>query len=200
MKSDKRQQIVNAATSLFQRTHDVKKVSLEDIARLAGVSPATIYNQFGNREALLYEVSKALVSRSLERNRALIRSDLPFDQKIIGVMRGKLDLAAQANDEVIGAILSQDATVAPFIEQIYQQEIRPLWKEMLADGKRQGYIDPDLDDEALLIYVDVLKDGFAARPELAQNVTENMELLKQMTHIMFYGFLKKEINLFAKEA
>ena len=200
MKSDKRQQIVNAATSLFQRTHDVKKVSLEDIARQAGVSPATIYNQFGNREALLYEVSKALVSRSLERNRALIRSDLPFDQKIIGVMRGKLDLAAQANDEVIGAILSQDATVAPFIEQIYQQEIRPLWKEMLADGKRQGYIDPDLDDEALLIYVDVLKDGFAARPELAQNVTENMELLKQMTHIMFYGFLKKEINLFVKEA
>lgn len=200
MKSDKRQQIINASLSLFQQTHDVKKVSLEDIARQAGVSPATIYNQFGNREALLLEVSKELFNRTLERNRALIRSDLPFDQKIIGVMGGKLDLAARTDGEVIEKILSHDVTMAPFIDQVYQQEIRPLWKEMLADGKRQGYVDPDLDDEALLVYLDVVRAGFASQPELAQNFVDKMELIKQLTHIMFYGFLKKDINLFAKEA
>lgn len=200
MRTDKRQKILAAALSLFQRTHDIKRVSLEAIAQEAGVSPTTIYNHFGTRETLLLEVAKGLVSQNLERNRALIRSDLPFAQKIIGVISGKVELASQTNSEVIEKLLSQDKTIAPFIDRLYEQEIKPLWREMLADGRHQGYIDPALDDEVLLVYLDALKEGFAARPEIAQNLARHPKLIEQLTRIMFYGFLKKEIDLFAKEA
>jgi AcrR family transcriptional regulator len=40
-KSDKRQQILAAARTLFNRTHNVKRVSLEAIAEEASVSPTT---------------------------------------------------------------------------------------------------------------------------------------------------------------
>jgi AcrR family transcriptional regulator len=43
-KKSSQQQIMGAAVSLFRHTHDVKKVSLQEIAREAGVSPTTIYN------------------------------------------------------------------------------------------------------------------------------------------------------------
>jgi hypothetical protein len=71
---------------------------------------------------------------------------------------------------------------------------------MLAEGKQQGYIDPDLDDEVLLAYIDVLKAGFQARPELLRGFTQDMNFIEKLTHIAFYGFLKKEIDLFQKGA
>ena len=195
----KRQEIVSAAISLFSRTHDFRRVSLEAIAREARVSPATIYNNFGNRETLVYEVIKELVRTNLERNRTLIRSCLPFPQKLTGIISGKLDMAGKVNNEIIKKLITQDKTIAPFIDEIYQQEIKPLWQEMVADGKKQGYIDPALDDEALLVYLDVMQAGFKTRPELFQNFKENMAFIKQLTRLMYYGFLKKEIDLFGKE-
>jgi hypothetical protein len=136
---------------------------------------------------------------NLERNRALIRSDLPFSQKLIGIISGKLDMAEKVNNEIIEKLVSQDKKIAPFIDRIFEKEIKPLWKEMVADGKKQGYIDPALDDETLLVYLDVLQSGFRARPELFQGFKENMGFIEQLTRLMFYGFLKKEVDLFRKE-
>jgi AcrR family transcriptional regulator len=192
----KKPKILAAAVELFRRTHDVKRVSLETIAREAGVSPTTIYNNFGSREKLLYEVVKVLVRETLEHNRDLVYSDMPFPQKITSIMSGKLDMASQLNSEIIRKMIGQDKTVAPFIDEIFRSEITPLWKAILADGKKQGYIDDSLDDEALLIYLDVLKAGFSARRDILQDFPVNLDLIKQFTRMMFYGFLKKDIGLF----
>ena len=70
---------------------------------------------------------------------------------------------------------------------------------MVDDGKKQGYIDPVLDDEAFFAYLDVLQAGFRAKPEVLQGFQNNMDFIQQLTRLMFYGFLKKEINLFQKE-
>ena len=196
--TDKRQKILAAAVDLFRRAHDIKRVSLEAIAREAGVSPTTIYNRFGSREKLLYEVTKVLVRENLERNRNLVRADMPFPQKMGTIMSGKLDMAAELNGEIIRKMVNQDKTVAPYIAEIWDSEIKPLWKEMLADGKKQGYIDAALDDDALLIYLDVLKTGFSQRPDIIRAFPDNIGLIEQLTRIMFYGFLKKDIGLFKK--
>ena len=200
METDKRERILAAARSLFQRTHDVKRVSLEAIAREAGVSPTTIYNQFGTRETLVDEVAKSLLHEILEMARSFIHSDLPFPQKLTQIIAGKLDIASQVHSEILTKLVSQDKTMTAFVEEAYGTEIQPLWREMLADGKRQGYIDPALDDEALLAYLDIIRTGYSARSELLENLNRNMGLLEQLTRIMFYGFLKKEIDLFGKEA
>jgi len=199
MKTDKRQKILAAAVSLFQRTHDVKRVSLETIAGEAGVSPTTIYNHFGTREVLVAEVAKALLREILEMARSFIHSDLPFPRKLTEIIAGKLDIASQVNSEILTKLVSQDKSMTAFVEEAYRTEIKPLWREMLADGKRQGYIDPTLDDEALLVYLDALRAGFSARPELIRGFTQNTGLIEQLARIMFYGFLKKEIDLFKKE-
>jgi AcrR family transcriptional regulator len=198
-KTDKRQKILIAARTLFNHTHNVKRVSLEAIAEEAGVSPTTIYNNFGDRETLVYEVIKGLVKTNLERNRALIRSELPFAQKLIGIISGKMDVAEKFNTEIIGKLVGQDKKITPFIDKIMQEEIKPLWLEMVADGKKQGYIDPSLDDEALLAYMDVLQAGLRAKPEVLQGFQNNMDFVQQLMRLMFYGFLKSEIDLFQKE-
>ncbi|MDD4874460.1 MAG: TetR/AcrR family transcriptional regulator [Dehalococcoidales bacterium] len=197
-KPDKQQRILDAALSLFRNTHDIKKVSLEAIAREAKVSPTTIYNNFGTREKLISEVIKVLIKENMDLNRSLVFSDMPFPQKMIGIISGKMNMAANLNNEIIEKIITQDETLAPLINEIYESEIRPLWLRILEDGKKEGYIDASLNDEALLIYLDVLKAGFEVRQDILKNFTDKIGLIEQLTHIMFYGFLKKDIDLFKK--
>lgn len=195
----KRQKIIDAAVSLFRRTHNVKRVSLETIAREAGVSPTTIYNNFGNREKLVFEVIKVLVRENIERNRTLVFSAIPFPQKLIGIMNGKMDMAAKLNSEVLKKIISQDDTIAPFVDRIYDNEIKPLWQKIVKEGKEQGYIDATLDDTILVTYVDILKAGLTSHQDLLRNFPENTVLIEQLSRIMFYGFLNKDIELFKKK-
>jgi AcrR family transcriptional regulator len=195
---DKKQQILTSAIGLFNRTHDVKRVSLETIAREAHVSPTTIYNYFGTRENLLYEVIKILVQENMESSRELIRSNISFPEKLIGLTNVKLNLATNVNNEILDTLVTQDKSIAPFIDEIYQNEIRPLWQEIIAEGKEQGYVDASLDDEALLVYMDILKAG-SVNIDLLKNWSENMRLIQQLSHIIFYGFMKKEIDFFRKD-
>jgi len=195
----RRQKIITAAMELFRRTHDVRRVSLEAIAGEARVSPTTIYNNFGNRETLVFEVVKELIRTIIDRNRALVYSDLPFPQKLISIISGKMAIMDKMNQEIIEKMVSQDKNITPFINEIFQKEIKPLWKKMMDDGIKQGYVDPSIDLDMLFIYLDILQTGFRAKPEILKGFTENMDAVKQLTRLMFYGFLKKEIDLFQKE-
>ncbi len=199
MRTDKRQKILNAARDLFNRAHDVNRVSMEDIAQEAGVSPTTIYNNFGDRETLLYEIIKDITNKNLERNRAVIHSNLPFPQKILSIISSKKAVADEVGGEMIEKLVNQDKRMAPFVDEIYEMEIKPLWQVILAEGKQQGYIDPSLDDKSLIAFLDIIKAGIKAKPEIIQGFSEDYTLIEQLTRMMFYGFMKKEIDLFPKE-
>lgn len=191
-----KKRIVSAAVALFHESHDVRKVSVEEIAHQAGVSPATVYHNFGNREALLLAVLKELSMQNLEASKAALRSDLPFPQKLQQIMSGKLSLASRIGDKLLSKLMKQEQGLAPFLEELYQKEVKLLWKEFVQDGQRQGYIEPDLSLDALLIYLQVLKDGFSVHPELVEAPGQNLKLLLELSQIMFYGFLRRDVPLF----
>ena len=193
---DKRQRIIETTVELFRRTHDVRKVSIEDIAAAARVSPTTIYNQFGNREALVAAAAKSLIVAIGAMASQVMTSDLPFDQKLTGLISGKIALTSAASDEIIAKLVSQDKNIAPFIEEMYRGAAKPLWQDLLDEGKRQGFIDPALDEEIFLEYLDIIRIGFSAKKDLLIGWNENLGKLERLTNIVFYGFLKKPIDLF----
>ena len=198
--SAKRQRILDAAVELFRSAHQVRKVSIEDIAARAHVSPTTIYHYFGTRDALVAEVAKTLVVAITEQARQFLRSPLPFPQKLRAIISGKIALTSAVSDEVIGKMASQVADMGRFVDQVYRTEIAPLWHEFLEAGKSEGYVDPDLDEEVFLAYMDVLLAGFRARADLLEQWRARLPFLEKMTRLLFYGFLRKEIDLFPKEA
>jgi AcrR family transcriptional regulator len=197
---DKRIRILNAAKKLFNQTHDIKRVSIEAIAAEAGVSPTTIYNNYKDRETLIYEIIKDLSKTILERNKIIIDSDIPFAQKLIAIVSGKMDIAAQVNSEIIEKMISQDKKIAPFVDKMYEEDIKPLFIKILKEGKEQGYIDPGLDENAVLVYLDIIQAGLKAKQEIFRNFSTNMALMEHLTRLMFYGFMKKEIDIFQKGA
>ena len=199
---EKRQRILDAAVDLFRSAPQVRKVSIEDIAARAHVSPTTIYHYFGMRDALVADVAKRLILAITEQARHFLRSALPFPEKLQAVISGKIALASAMSDEVVLKMIDQDPAMGRFVENTYRTEIAPLWHEFLEAGKAEGYIAPDLDEEVFLSYLDILLVGFRARADLFKDwrQSQNLAALEKMTRLVFYGFLRKEIDLFPKEA
>ena len=196
MKTDKRESIIGAAVELFRNSHRLRRVSVEDIAERAGVSPTTIYHYFGTRDVLVEEIARRLVMAIIERSREFLSSSLPFPQKLQAVVSGKIALTSQANDEIVNKMVSQDPEMAKFVEEVYRKELVPIWNSFLSDGKESGYIDPDLDADVFMTYLDILRAGFGAKADLLREWRNNLPLLEKMTRLVFYGFMKRDVNLF----
>jgi len=198
-KPDKQERILKAAVSLFGKAHDARNVSIEEIAAEAHVSPTTIYNYFGTREALVMETAKALMRDIIKMSMGVLHSDLPFPEKLKAIVAGKMDIAGQYSKEVLGKLLGNDKSSIAFSQRMYDTEVKPMWLDFIASGKKEGYIDPAVDDEALLAYLDILRKGASARPDLTTDYQKNMPLLKGVSRLIFFGFINKEIAMFPSD-
>ena len=194
----KRQRIIKTAIDLFRDSPKIRKVSIEEIAARARVSPTTIYHYFGTREALVAEVAKELVHTIVARSREFLGTQMPLAQKLQAIASVKLQLVSVLGDEVISKMVGQDPAMAEFVESIFNTELAPLWHDFLVQGKAEGLIDPDLDEAVFMAYLDVLIAGFRSKSDLLRQWVNNRKALEQLSRLVFYGFMKKDVDLFAQ--
>lgn len=102
------------------------------------------------------------------------------------------------DDEVVTKMVSQDPALAKFVQEIFRTDMAPLWHELLAQGKAEGYIDQDLDENTFMVYLELLIAGFRSKPDLFRELGTNQKLLEQMSRLIFYGFMRKEVDLFTE--
>src|SRR3972149_6203743 len=136
---DKKERIVAAAMRLWRQAHNVNKVSLADIAGEAGVSPTTIYNNFATREGLVHEVITHLMNQILEKQKAVLKTDMPFPQKMQAMISAKMQPIKGIELDLIDKLCTDPYTKA-YVEKMTEAEFKPLMKGIIAEGKRQGYI------------------------------------------------------------
>nr|WP_231097501.1 TetR/AcrR family transcriptional regulator [Dehalococcoides mccartyi] len=80
-KTQSKEAILRVALELFEQ-HGFSRVCIPEIARQAGVSPVTVYNHFGNKEALIKEIFKVFLDNLLDSYRKIIEAKMPFEEKL----------------------------------------------------------------------------------------------------------------------
>ena len=188
-----KERIISAAIKLWRETHNVQKVSLLDIAREAGVSQTTVYNNFKTRDGLVEEVIKCMLRETLDRQWKIVRSDLPIPVKIQSIISTKTAAMQDVYTDVLDK-LSQDSSTRKYLNEMYETEMKPMMNAVIDDGKRQGYIRPDLPNEAVMIYLDMIKDGGLANTSRLQTIMDDNKLLTGLTRLIYYGLFQKEFD------
>ena len=186
-----RDRIISAAIKLWAGAYNMQKVSLADIAREAGVSQAPIYYNFGTREGLVREVIRYIIREALDEQWAIIRSDLPIPQKLQGIIAVKVSAMQTLHNAALSK-LTADTSGRTFLNKMYESEIKPANNALIEECKQQGYIHPDLPNEAIMIYVDMLGESLMGNTERVQLFTSDSPLLRALIHIIFYGLFQKE--------
>ena len=108
-----KERILRATLELFQ-VHGIKKTTTNDIARKAGISPATVYNHFGSKEELVRAAVKYFLTGVAADFRNIMEGELPFLKKLEQVILYKTDMFGQYQGEFLQTLISEDPLLAYF--------------------------------------------------------------------------------------
>ena len=190
-KEQSKEDIRKAAWELFSQ-FGVDKVSIADIARKADVSPATIYNNFGNKKGLVREFVAAAVNQLTDPAQEILTSKRSYREKMTAFFQFISGMLANGRPLDVDNIIftsTVDLQNDPDIKKIRteaQEEMIHLLLGLIREGKQQGQVNPDLSEEALGIYFSVFMDMFTS-PKLQHQYHHQPDLVQQLGSLMIDG-------------
>ena len=185
-----KERILRATLELFQ-VHGIKKTTTNDVARKAGVSPATIYNHFGSKEDLVRATVKYFLTGTAADFSKIFEGDLSFLEKMEQILLYKSDMLGQYQGEFMQTIISEDPEIRHIVDSVYLTEIRQVVINFYEEGKRQGYVNPDLSTETIMRYILIVRSGMAAESILSEEPEHNRKMMQELTPLFLYGIMGK---------
>ena len=185
-----KERILQATLELFQ-VHGIKKTTTNDIARRARVSPATVYNHFGSKEDLVRATVKYFLTSTAADFSKILNEDLSFPGKMEQILSYKSDMLGQYQGEFMQTIISEDPEIRHFVDSVYMTEIRQAIMDFYEEGKRQGYVNPELSTETIMRYMLIVRSGMAAESILSEDPEHNRKMMQELAPLFLYGIMGK---------
>ncbi|MFC1983594.1 TetR/AcrR family transcriptional regulator [Chloroflexota bacterium] len=185
-----KERILRATLELFQ-VHGIKKTTTNEVARKAGVSPATVYNHFGSKEDLVRATVKYFLTSTAADFSKIFKGDLPFLGKMEQILLYKSDMLGQYQGEFMQTIISEDPEIRHLVDSVYLAEIRQMIINFYEEGRRQGYVNPELSTETIVRYMLIVRSGMAAESTLSEDPEHNRKMMQELAPLFLYGIMGK---------
>lgn len=184
----KKEQVLRAALELFSQ-HGFKKVSINDIARKADVSPVTIYNHFGSKDGLIRDTVKLQAIRMMDKYRAVIFGDGTFAEKLETIVFDKVGMAALYGGELLSLLLIADEEINRLVTDVMVKESLELTMKLFEEGRRQGYLSDSISNETIAIYLEILKTGISSSRLLQPGSDTYPKIVAELNQLFLYGLI-----------
>jgi AcrR family transcriptional regulator len=198
-KERSKEDIRRAAEELFTR-FGPDKVSINDIARKAGVSQATVYNNFGTKEELVHDYRKTIINAVARRFREILIWKKSWVEKFQGFLQSWIDIADRYHLETAGHGLSDNsgfhdnAGHQTSIDSI-NKEIENTFLEFIREGKKQERLSADISDEAIMAYINFFQEGISNHPEIQNKMQRDAKISQDLISLFIYGINGKDNTL-----
>ncbi|CAM3403616.1 TetR/AcrR family transcriptional regulator [Marinicrinis lubricantis] len=183
-REQKSKDILEAALALFME-YGVQKVSIAEIAGKAKVSQVTIYNYFESKNQLAHEVVLYYVDQVWNEMNEVLNSDLSYPEKIKLLIFNKKENASQIHEDFYRYFMKEYAAGNSYIEKFYIDKALPRLVHFFEEGKKMGYVNPNISNEAILLYFQMFKD-YLGREEVYSKV---LPIAEDLTRLCFYGII-----------
>jgi len=182
-------QLVEAAHGLFWR-YGIKRVSVEEICRAAGVSKMTFYNHFKNKVELALYVLRKVMQTGHEVYRGIMDRDVPFAEKAADFIQMKLDASDDVSREIIEEIMhSPIPEIAEYMQQLSRQNVQLLLAD-LTKAQQNGEIRQDIKPEFLLYFIHHMIE-ISTEEQLTGMFSSPQDLTRELLSLFFYGILPR---------
>ena len=181
------QAITESAKALFWK-HGIRRVTVEEIGKEAGVSKMTFVRNFSNKNEIARHVLTQVVERSTSRYEKIMNQDIAFPAKIVELVILEREESKGISQEFLKDIYeTEDSTLQSLIEQ-YQEEGRQRIMRDMKKAQEKGWIRKDLKLSFLLYILNDL-DKKARDEELLAMYEKPEDLIMELTNFFFYGIL-----------
>ena len=203
-KNERRRAILNCARELILE-HGVGRVNMEDIARRAELSKATVYLYFPGKEVIFHEIREDAAKDFLEHIKPFSETGLTGIQALKFFWRGYVELFGNSDEMIIIFKLHNFFNPGfPFVsfdgqkKSQYDDAIIATIKTVIDQCKAEGTFDPNLDSkmatQLLLSIFTNSVDKAASLPVEARKSPAFMNEMEKAFQIIIYGFAREDID------
>ena len=187
-KEQKKESIIRAALDLFMQ-YGFKKVSINDVAVKANVSPVTIYNHYENKDNLVYEVIRYQLGLMMSDYKKIVYGEGTFQEKVTEIVFNKVEVASQFRGELASMTLRDNIVHRQSIYDEFEQEAIKMTLDLFEEGKREGFLGKDISEQTLIIYLDILKTGITNSTRLYTDEESYPRIVRELNELILYGLV-----------
>lgn len=173
----KKVKIIQAAVNRLGEAPE--SVTISSLASEAVVSPVSIYNYFGSKEALLQLAVLSYVKQYLSEGASTLQQDAPFDQKLQKLLVRHANALQPVHPGMLEALKASDESFESRLKQLIDRETSKLLDLLIGEGVEAAVFQANLDPERLKNHLKRL----TACLEADMSPPPDFELL-------LYGFIK----------
>lgn len=184
------QALIAAAKSLFWK-HGLKRVSVEEISKEAGVSKMTFYRHFKNKNELAQKIMLRIFDKGLQDYRATMSAKISFVEKVEQILLLKFKNTEDVSEEFIRDIYvnGDPATQKMIVE--YSETMLLEFKNDLAKAQDKGWIRKDLKIDFIMKMREQITLMLHDESFLAMYASPQ-DAIMEITRFFFYGMMNKE--------
>ena len=176
--STKQRQIAETAEMLFMR-HGIKRVTIEEICRKAGVSKMTFYKHFANKIDLLRHLWNNWVEEGLSKLDEISARHISFPDKVDLMFSWKEEFVSKMNTE--------------FLEEFQQidfelKRVKDRFSQIIVESQKRAAIRPEVRPEFIMAVLDKLYE-LARDKDLLNKYPSHTEFRRELKDFFWFGLL-----------
>ena len=179
--SQTREKLIQTGEALFIR-HGMRRVTVEEICRQAGVSKPTFYKYFENKAALARRIDEIWIEEALQRIDEIEEAGLSFPEKMEQILAVKQELAARPGPEFLEDLIDLDIDLSHALRRVMRFLLR---------AQQDGDIRADVPPEALMAAFDLL-NSMQYDPRIRELYEDSGTLAGDVFKLFHYGALSLE--------
>jgi AcrR family transcriptional regulator len=187
LQNSKYQDIFRTAKELFWK-YGIKRVTIEEICREAGVSKMTFYKFFPNKIELAKMILDAIVDKSIAKLEQLIDNDIPFSQKMEELFLLKLEGIKDISIEFFNDIYKNPESGLMAHMEKQKQKSMSVIVDFYKTAQENGSIRKNIKIDFILAIsqhmMKVLEDE-----QLVGQYEQPQDLIIESMNLLFYGIV-----------
>lgn len=173
-----RQSLIDAAEACFER-YGVGKTTMQDVAKMIGVSRPIVYRHFDDREGLISAVVLRRTRATLEGAAKVIGQQDTLENQLV---EGLLFLVEKGQQDPIIRILlapKEDVSVNPIgARSLFRSLTHEMWEPVLHDARCRRELRPGLDFRAVTGWLSDLITLLLHHSPAEEGVSTHREMLQ----------------------
>lgn len=177
--------IHDAARELFWK-HGFKRVSIDDICKIAGISKMTFYRYFPNKIDLAKTVYNHVMEEGYDKFKIIMNEDSSPEEKIHKLLLLKLEGTNQISPEFLTDFYTSKETG---LKDFVQAKTIALWEVVIQDfreAQKKGIFRSDF-NPAFIFYISQKLSESLDEPQLLQMFDNTQDMIMELARFFLYG-------------
>ncbi len=186
----KRKQLIHTGRELFWK-YGIKRVTVEEICREAGVSKMTFYKHFSNKNELVRTIIHEITEEALNKYRELMDRDIPFEEKVRETLKMKFEGTDQMSQEFLSDYIPH---AEPEMQKFVHERMAQVMQIVVEDyvkAQQRGDIRKDIKIGFILWFLNKMFDMIGDE-ELEKMYENPREMIMELVNFFFYGILPRK--------